>query len=448
MSLTLKELHNELKAVEGMLESRNMNEYAKCVHNHLENQEIDPKYSEKDFEEMRSKKNTLDDFNNGKIKGRTIQKPDDNKESNNSEQKNKLIDIESGLILPSEKRFSKMFVKSNEEHDFRSFKDFALAVKYGDTKRLQKRASGMWAGIGSEGGNFVPDEFTEVIIDSMVEESVMLQGCRLFPMTSSTKKIPAYDSSNHSNGVFGGMVSKWVGEGQNNDFQIPKTRLIELKTKNLVTLTSATAQLEEDAPDFENSLLEGLKQCLTFDLDEALLNGTGVGQPLGILKSSALITVAKEAGQASQTILWENISKMQSRLHPSCWNNAVWIMHPSTLPELLIMSIPVGVGGISASQYLSFQGQSYYLLGKPVLFSEKMQQLGTVGDILLVDRSKYAVGIRKEISLDISDQILFKTIEKAYRGWMRVDGIPLYNQPITPKNGTNTLSFAVTLAAR
>ena len=75
-----------------------------------------------------------------------------------------------------------------------------------------------------------------------------------------------------------------------------------------------------------------------------------------------------------------------------------------------MMAIPVGVGGISVGQYLNFQNNTYYLFGRPVLISEKMQQKGTKGDILLIDRSKYAVGMRREIALDLSDHILFKTI--------------------------------------
>ena len=62
---------------------------------------------------------------------------------------------------------------------------------------------------------------------------------------------------------------------------------------------------------------------------DALLNGTGAGQPLGILNSNALVSVAKESGQDAATILAENIEKMYARaLDPAkCeWyiNQACW----------------------------------------------------------------------------------------------------------------------------
>jgi len=43
-------------------------------------------------------------------------------------------------------------------------------------------------------------------------------------------------------------------------------------------------------------------------------NPPGAGTPLGILNSTALITVAKETGQGSATVISENVNKMWKRL--------------------------------------------------------------------------------------------------------------------------------------
>jgi hypothetical protein len=36
---------------------------------------------------------------------------------------------------------------------------------------------------------------------------------------------------------------------------------------------------------------------------------------------------------------------MFARLHPGCYENAVWVFHVSCLPDLLTMSIPIGTAG-------------------------------------------------------------------------------------------------------
>jgi len=45
-------------------------------------------------------------------------------------------------------------------------------------------------------------------------------------------------------------------------------------------------------------------------MDYAFINGTGEGQPLGIINDPALITVDKEDSQAAATITYQNVVNM------------------------------------------------------------------------------------------------------------------------------------------
>ena len=47
-----------------------------------------------------------------------------------------------------------------------------------------------------------------------------------------------------------------------------------------------------------------------FLLDDAIIRSSGNGQPLGIMNSNAYVSVAKESGQAADTVMWENINNM------------------------------------------------------------------------------------------------------------------------------------------
>src|SRR5439155_12909403 len=95
-------------------------------------------------------------------------------------------------------------------------------------------------------------------------------------------------------------------------------------------------------------------------LDYAFLNGTGAGQPKGVLNDAALITVTKEAGQATGTILYENVVKMFARLHPALVQDAVWIANPTTIPQLLLMTVKVknvaGTENVGGSAIGALQG--------------------------------------------------------------------------------------------
>jgi HK97 family phage major capsid protein len=65
----------------------------------------------------------------------------------------------------------------------------------------------------------------------------------------------------------------------------------------------------------------------------------------------------------------------------------------------------------------------------------------------LADFSQYAIGIRKEISLDKSMHLGFAEDCSTFRGIVRVDGMPLWASVYTPSAGA-TLSPFITLGAR
>ena len=188
--------------------------------------------------------------------------------------------------------------------------------------------------------------------------------------------------------------------------------------------------------------------ALAYFEDDAFLNGIGAGQPVGIINADALVTVAKETGQAATTIVSENIDKMYSRMLPSSRANAIWLAHPDTLPQIVSLSRSVGTGG-SAVMMNSMAGAApASIYGRPLIISEKCQSIGSAGDIYFVDLSYYVIGDRQSISMAASPHVRFQNDETVWRFTQRVDGKPWIESALTPRNGTNTLSPFVALATR
>jgi HK97 family phage major capsid protein len=88
------------------------------------------------------------------------------------------------------------------------------------------------------------------------------------------------------------------------------------------------------------------------------------------------------------------------------------------------------------------------ILGRPVIFSEKVPPLGDAGDINFVDLGFYLIGDRQVMSAMSSPHFKFQNDQTAYRIIERVDGRPWLQSAITPKNGGATLSPFVKIAAR
>jgi HK97 family phage major capsid protein len=59
----------------------------------------------------------------------------------------------------------------------------------------------------------------------------------------------------------------------------------------------------------------------------------GNAQPAGAMNSGAVVTVAKESGQATLTLLPMNLAKMIARLPAGSYPNAVWLMNNDVLPS-------------------------------------------------------------------------------------------------------------------
>jgi HK97 family phage major capsid protein len=189
---------------------------------------------------------------------------------------------------------------------------------------------------------------------------------------------------------------------------------------------------------------------LAFMTDDAMFEGTGVAMPLGFMNSPSKVTVAKEAGQASKTVTFQNIVDMWARLRPSFADNAEWWINADVFPAMMGMNTVVGTGGIPV--YLppgGLSGTPYgTLMGRPVRPIEYANTLGTEGDIVLCDPTQYIMIDKGDVQYATSIHVAFLTDEQAFRFIYRVDGQPIDDKPITPFKGTNKQGAFITLASR
>src|SRR5439155_22997487 len=173
-------------------------------------------------------------------------------------------------------------------------------------------------------------------------------------------------------------------------------------------------------------------------MDRAFFTGNGANTPLGIFNAPVTITVAKETDQAAATVRYDNLTKMFARLLPGSHERAVWVCNSTCIPQLLQLSVIIGLGG-SYVPVLSQSGGQFTMLTRPVIFTEKVPTLGTRGDVGLYDFSQYTIGMRQEMTLARSAHAGFQSDTSYYRAILRVDGQPKLIAPIKPKNGA-TLS--------
>jgi HK97 family phage major capsid protein len=334
--------------------------------------------------------------------------------------------------------------------DFKSQEEFLEVVASGRHDPRLIKASTMIEGQPSLGGFSVPDEYSAVWLDAALPQEIIRPRCQVWPMASKTRLIPGWDDADQSAGaMFGGFAMQFLGEEGTGTYQNGKLRQIQLSAKKAAIFCQVSNGLIADGLGFEAQLQKALTGSIGYGFDRYCLRGTGAGQPLGILNSPSLITVNKEAGQDADSLTYENLCSMWARMYDPCRSRAVWIANSSIVPQLFTMGLTVGTGG--APVYVPVGGAAGApndaLFGRPLLFSPVMSALGDLGDILLVDLTQYAFGLRKEMSLDRSQHVGFQQDLDSWLVIVRFDGQAAWANAVTPEHGLSQ-SWAVTLQAR
>lgn len=321
-------------------------------------------------------------------------------------------------------------------------------------KRLVRAPTGASeAADPTSGGFLVQTDFATAVFARAYDMGELLG--RVNKLSISTQangiKIPAVDETSRATGSrWGGVQSYWVGEGTQPTATKPKFRLVELDLKKLMSLFYVTDELLADTTVLNSLASQAFSEEVMFMTEDSIFRGSGSGQPMGFLNAPAVVSVAKETGQASKTVVYENVLKMWSRMWSRSRANAVWFINQDVEPQLFSMSQVIGTAGVPV--YLpanGISGQPYgTLFGRPVIPVEYADTVGNNGDITLVDLSQYVLADKGGIQAASSMHVAFLTDEMVFRITYRVDGEPIWHSPLTPYKGSNTLSPFITLAAR
>jgi HK97 family phage major capsid protein len=303
------------------------------------------------------------------------------------------------------------------------------------------------------GGFLVQVDFAAAIFMLAHDLGEILGRVNKIPISEKSNglKIPGVDETSRQTGSrWGGVSSNWVGEGTAVTPSKPKFRLIEFDLKKMMSVMYTTDELLQDSTALTSIASQAFSEEIMFMTEDAIFEGTGAGMPLGWMNSPAKVIVPKQNGQASQTIVKENIDNMWARMWARSQKNAVWYINQDVLPQLMQMNQAVGTGGqlvylppggLSATPYST-------LYGREVVWTEYSNTLGTEGDIVLADMSQYTLVDKNGVQAATSMHVAFLTDEMVFRITYRVDGKPMWSVPLSPFKGSNTKSPFISLATR
>jgi HK97 family phage major capsid protein len=348
---------------------------------------------------------------------------------------------------------------------FRDFGEFCMTVKMAalspsqtDPRLLVNAAASTYGseGVGADGGFAVPPEWRSEIQTQVDAEDGLLSRCDQQTTSGNSITFPVDETTAWQ--ATGGIQAYWDGEAATINQSKPNLKDLTAKLSRITALIPVTEELLEDAPAMGGYVSGKAGEKIAFKINDAILNGTGVGMPLGVMNAPCKVSVAKETSQVAATIHADNVVKMMSRLPARSFARSAWVINQDCIPQILKLGFAVttaaGTAAGAGALYLPPNGlanSSPYgsLLGRPIVVSEGCATVGTIGDILLCDFSKYLAVLKSGgIRADVSMHLWFDQNLTAFRFQMRMNGQPWLSAPIARKSGSNTLSHFVSLDTR
>lgn len=318
-------------------------------------------------------------------------------------------------------------------------------------KREDRAAAtgGATMGVPADGGMFLQGETVAELMTNGFNNSEILPRMAKRTLTATQFiEVIGIDEQSRRDGSRGGGIrvynDKELGSVDPSKTQFSKVRV---EPKKLTGLFYASEEWERNATFMGQEVRSLFGEEFAFKCQNIAIRGTGAGEGLGALNAPCLVSVAKETGQKSGTILTTNLSKMWARYNGMA-KNAAWFINRDCNPQLDELAISVGSGALEP-RFVNYGPDGILRIkGAPVIEIEQCESVGTVGDIILADWSQVIAADQGDINEAMSIHVNFIYGQNTYRFTYYFDCQPRWKSAITPFKGSNTVSPLVALASR
>lgn len=177
-------------------------------------------------------------------------------------------------------------------------------------------------GVDADGGYLVPEEYDSRLIQTLSEENIMRRLGNVIT-TSGAHKINIAATK---------PAAAWIEEGGALQFSDATFAQILLDAHKLHVAIKVTEELLYDSAfNLESYIIEQFGKALANAEEDAFLNGTGVGQPLGLF---AEVGGGHVAGTLTAALKADDVLDLISNLKRPYRKNASFIMNDKTVAQI------------------------------------------------------------------------------------------------------------------
>lgn len=293
---------------------------------------------------------------------------------------------------------------------------------------------------GPAGGFAIPTQFRNELMRVPEQGAIFRPRARVIPAGSPpdaaiTMMSLDQDGTTTGTSARGGVKVTWIGEGGQKPVTDTKLRQITLEPKEVAATMEATDKLLRNW-QAAGSLIESLmRDAITAAEEDAFLNGNGVAKPLGVLNSTAAITIARGASGVTYNNLTDMLSKLLMR-----GGNPVWSLSQSELPKIMKITDPQG-GYVW--QPNARDGVPQTLFGYSMQINEFNPQADAAGSISLLNLDYYLIKDGSGPFVASSEHVKFDQNKTMFKIFWNVDGQPWLKLPFIQEKGFQVSPFVL-----
>lgn len=196
---------------------------------------------------------------------------------------------------------------------------------------------------------------------------------------------------------FGGVAVQWTAEGADKTYVEPAFEQLAIPTNELSAQTQISRTLlGRSAINLEEFMGNEFRAAIMNTLDQAFINGDGVGKPLGVLQEAGVDEVNR---QVAADVDYDDLVNLEHSLRAHHRRNAIWLLADGAMQALKKKrdadGRPLFVPNPSTGAYNT-------LLGYPVVTTHRLT-LGSTGDVIFADFSQYIAPVEQDIVLQRSE---------------------------------------------
>ena len=281
-----------------------------------------------------------------------------------------------------------------------------------------QRAKALPLGTGDAVGNIVPTEdWQNEIAMLSTEPASLFSRVRKVPAPIGSITYPRLVQTDGSE--YGSVSASWIREKTQKPAVEPEFEQVKIETHELAARTELTRRLlGRGGALLESFITQDFREAMLHEIDVAILNGSGVNQPTGVAQAAGVRQVNRTT---AMTIVYDDLVKLEHAVMPYHRANAIFDIVDEGVRDLKLVKsltgVPIFVPAIST-------GQFDRILGYPYVTNVDLA-IGTTGDAIFGDFSKYVLAMEQDIVMQRSDHRYMDTNVVLFVIFALIGGLPL-----------------------